>query len=130
MSIERCFVEGAPKPLGAYCHAAVLNNRLIVTAGLSARDPKTNQVPGLKLNEDGERISYDIRAETRSCLENLKMILEAAGGGLETVLEVQVFLTDMTFPRTTKSLLSILLKIRLLALRWESPRFRARLRSK
>lgn len=95
MGIERFFVEGAPKPLGAYCHAAVVDERWIVTAGLSARDPKTNRIPGLELSSSGERISYDIRLETRGCLENLKGIIEAAGGGLETVVEVQVFLTDM-----------------------------------
>lgn len=94
-TLERVFVEGAPRPLGAYCHAAVVDGHFIVTAGLSARDPKTNRVPGLELGASGERLSYDIKAETRGCLENLKQIVETAGGGLETVVEVQVFLTDM-----------------------------------
>lgn len=95
MPIERCLIAGAPKPLGAYCHAVIWDERLILTAGLSARDPQTGQVPGLSLSASGQRLAYDIRLETRACLNNLKIVLEGAGGGLDSVLEIQVFLTDM-----------------------------------
>ena len=73
--------------------------------GNSLRHPVTNDVPGLQLGKDGEKISYDIRAETRATLENIRAILEDAGSSLERILEINVFLTDMKdFRLTMKSL--------------------------
>lgn len=95
MAIERVFVKGAPKPLGAYSHAVVVDGRYILTAGLSGRDPRTNKVPGVVVNEKGERVSYDIRLEARACFQNLLDIVVAAGGSVESIVEVEVFLTDM-----------------------------------
>jgi len=36
-----------------------------------------------------------IEAQTRSCIENVRTVLEAAGSSLENVLDVTVYLTDM-----------------------------------
>lgn len=92
--IERCEIAGAPKPLGNYSHATAYGN-LVFVSGMASREFKTNQIPGLKLDAQGNRIAYDIAAETRATLENLKAVLEGAGSDLEHVLEVNVFLTDM-----------------------------------
>jgi 2-aminomuconate deaminase len=86
-------VVGAPKPLGSYSHAIAYGDFLFLS-GIASRDPITNQVPGLKM-EEGKRVSYDIRAETRGTLENIRHILQAAGSGLERILDIQVYLTDM-----------------------------------
>ncbi len=94
IAIERCEIPGAPKPLGHYSHAVAYGN-LIFVSGMASRDFRTNQIPGLKLDAQGNRLAYDIVAETRSTLENLKTVLEGAGSDLDHVLEVNVFLTDM-----------------------------------
>ena len=92
--IEMVLVPNAPKPLGNYSHA-VRYGTLIVVSGIAARDPLTDKVPGLKLGPDGQRLSYDIRLETRSTLENIRTILEGVESSLENILEVNTYLTDM-----------------------------------
>lgn len=39
--------------------------------------------------------NYDIEAQTRSCIENVKTILEGCGSSLDKVIDVQCFLIDM-----------------------------------
>jgi 2-iminobutanoate/2-iminopropanoate deaminase len=45
--------------------------------------------------ESGEMISGDIAEETRRVLENLKAVVEAAGGSLRDVVKVTVYLADL-----------------------------------
>lgn len=92
--ITRYRAPGAPNPLSAYSHAVGIGDLLFV-CGMGPRDPETNEVPGLSLGAKGERIRYDIRAETRQTLENIKRVLESAGSSLDRVVDVSVFLTDM-----------------------------------
>jgi len=68
---------------------------LVFLSGIASRDPVTNEVPGLKLSPSGEKVSYDIRQETRATLRTIAAILKTAGSSLEQVLEINVFLTDM-----------------------------------
>jgi 2-aminomuconate deaminase len=42
-----------------------------------------------------DEISKGIEAQTRSCIENIRKTLEAAGSSLEKVVDVTVYLTDM-----------------------------------
>ena len=92
IEIHNC--KEAPKPLGSYCHAASYGD-LIFVAGIASRDLVTNQVPGLKLDSTGKKISYDIRAETKGTLENIQTILKSVGSDLEHIIDVNVFLLDM-----------------------------------
>ncbi len=92
--IETLNTPKAPKPLGNYSHAVGYRD-LIFVSGIASRDFKTDQVPGLKLSPTGERLSYDIRLETKATLENIKTILEEAGSTLENILEVNTYLLDM-----------------------------------
>jgi 2-aminomuconate deaminase len=94
MKIDLVNAEGVPFALGAYSHAACYGD-FVFTAGIAARDAKTNTVPGLKLDADGKKVGYDIRLETRGTLENLRRTLEACGSDLEHVLEVNTYLLDM-----------------------------------
>jgi len=91
--LERVQCKGAPAPLGNYSHAIVAGDWVYVS-GMAARDPVTDQVPGLRV-EHGRKISYDIRAETKATLENVRKILETAGSDLSHVVDVTVYLTDM-----------------------------------
>jgi len=38
----------------------------------------------------------DIEAQTRQIFENMKAVLEAAGGGLDDVVRINVYLTDVS----------------------------------
>ena len=84
----------APSALGNYSHA-VCYQGLIFVSGMAGRNPQTNEIPGLKLDGQGKKIGYDIRAETRATLENISRVLQSAGSGLNRVLEVNVYLLDM-----------------------------------
>jgi 2-aminomuconate deaminase len=72
----------APRPVGPYPHARRLGN-LLFLSGIGPRDRETDAIA------DG------IEAQTRSCIENVKAILEDAGSSLENVIDVTVYLTDL-----------------------------------
>ena len=46
-------------------------------------------------SDDGSPADYDVEAQTRAVIENVKTILEASGSSLEKVIDVTVFLIDM-----------------------------------
>lgn len=93
-AIERLSVKGAPKPLGNYSHAVAYGD-LLYLSGVASRDFETDQIPGLVKDSHGNKIAYDIRAETKATLKNIKQILENTGSDLEHVLEVQTYLLSM-----------------------------------
>lgn len=92
--IESHYCKAAPHPLGNYAHATSFGD-LIFVSGIASRDFVTDEVPGLKLDNHGNKIAYDIRLETKATLENIRKILEDAGSDLEHVLEVNTYLLDM-----------------------------------
>lgn len=50
------------------------------------------------LDVDGKVVGVgDIRAQTRQALTNLKHLIEAAGGTLDDVARVMIYLTDMRY---------------------------------
>jgi 2-aminophenol/2-amino-5-chlorophenol 1,6-dioxygenase alpha subunit len=79
---EMVITEKAPRPVGPYPHARRVGN-LVFTSGIGPRRPGTHEIPS------------GIEAQTRSCIENIRTILEEAGTSLEKVLDVTVYLTDM-----------------------------------
>lgn len=79
---ECVFAEKAPEP-GHYSHA-VRYGKLLFLSGQVAEDPLT-----------GELVTGSIAAQTRRILENIKIVLEAAGSSLDKVLKVTVYLTDI-----------------------------------
>ena len=87
--------KAAPKPVGAYPHARRFGD-LLFLSGVGPRQPQTNEIPGGPVRKSsGEKQDYDIRAQTRATIENVKGILEASGASLQDVLDVTVFLIDM-----------------------------------
>lgn len=95
---ERIYTEAAPPPVGAYSHA-VRAGKLLFLSGQGARDPQTGRVRGLEVNQHGQTTRYDIGMQTRAAIENLKLVLESAGGTLEDMVDVTVFLLNMAdFP--------------------------------
>jgi reactive intermediate/imine deaminase len=87
--------EKAPKPYAAYAHARRVGD-LLYLAGIGPRHPVTNATTGGKVyDEKGKRLDYDVKAQTRQCIENIRTILKESGCDLEDVFDVSAFLIDM-----------------------------------
>lgn len=84
----------APPPVGPYPHARRVGDFIFVS-GMGPRRPGTAEIPGVHVDVLGNITSYDIVAQTKSTIENIKMVLEEMGSGLQDVVDVQVFLTNM-----------------------------------
>jgi 2-iminobutanoate/2-iminopropanoate deaminase len=78
--IERLMAPGTFHQ-APYCHAARAGNFLFVTGQIAA-DPAT-----------GDYVLGDIETETRRVMDNLTIVLEAAGFGLADVVSARAFLT-------------------------------------
>lgn len=66
----------------------ILIDGTLYAAGQTGRDLKTNKIP------------EDFETEVKTCLDNIAIVLKAAGMGFEDAVAVQVYLTDMDlFPR-------------------------------
>ncbi|HVA00639.1 MAG TPA: Rid family detoxifying hydrolase [Terriglobia bacterium] len=72
-----------PQPRGPYS-PAIIAGGFVFVAGQGPVNPATDE---LELG--------DIRSETRRTLENVRVILEAAGSSLRDVVRVGVFLSNM-----------------------------------
>jgi 2-iminobutanoate/2-iminopropanoate deaminase len=83
MSFEFVSTAQAPKAIGPYSQATIVNG-MIYTAGQIALDPATTEVVAGGVPEQTERV-----------MQNLRGILEAAGSSLSKVVKTTVFLTDM-----------------------------------
>ena len=87
--------DSAPKPVGAYPHARKVGD-LLYLSGVGPRQAGSDEIPGgATKNGSGQTQDYDIEAQTRACIENVKTILEAAGSSLDKVQDITVFLIDM-----------------------------------
>ena len=89
------FSENAPKAVRAYPHARRVGN-LIFVSGIGPRHPETNEIVGGAIkDENGKPMDYDIKAQTKQVLENIKSILEEVELSLEDVVDCLCFLVDM-----------------------------------
>tara|TARA_B100000287_G_scaffold392528_1_gene405029 strand:+ start:387 stop:1034 length:648 start_codon:yes stop_codon:yes gene_type:complete len=87
--------EGGPSAVGAYPHLRRVGD-LVYVSGMGPRQPGTNEIPGGPTKDDnGKSMEYDIRAQTHAVISNIRVILEEYGLGLENIVDVLVFLTDM-----------------------------------
>jgi len=73
----------APQPVGPYVQAVRAGDLLFVSAQLPL-DPMTNSL-----------IRSGVRAQTRRVLENIRAIVEAAGGTMASVTRTTVYLKNM-----------------------------------
>ena len=85
----------APEPVGLYPHARRVGN-LLFLSGVGPRERGTKKIPGVELNEQGEIISYNIETQCRSVFQNVRHIIEGAGSSWSQIVDVTVFLTNMT----------------------------------
>jgi len=90
----RIDTESAPAPLGSYPHARRVGN-LLFLSGIGPRQPGSKVPPGVELDAEGRVIAYDIETQCRSVFENIRIVLEAAGGRWDQLVDVTMFLTDL-----------------------------------
>lgn len=75
-----------PQKIGPFSLGVIAApGRLLFVSGMAAVD-RDMQVVG----------KGDIKAQTRKTLENIKAIVENAGGGIKDIVSVTVFLTDIS----------------------------------
>ena len=72
--------DKAPSAIGPYSQA-VMTSGMIYVSGQLPIDPSTGSFAG-----------DDIKAQTRQSLENIRAVLESAGGSLENVVKTTVLL--------------------------------------
>ncbi len=84
----------APEPVGLYPHARRVGD-LLFLSGVGPRERGTKEIPGVKLNDSGEIVSYNIETQCRSVFQNVRYILEDASSSWERIVDVTVFLTNM-----------------------------------
>jgi len=78
--------------LAKYPHAKIVGDLLFIS-GISSRLPD-NSHEGVILHENGF-VERNIQAQTRAVIQNIEVILQAAGASLHDLVDVTVFLTDM-----------------------------------
>lgn len=75
--------DKAPAAIGPYSQGTKIGN-MVFTSGQLGIDPQT-----------GEFVNSSIEEETRQSLENLKAVVEKAGGTLKNVVKVTIFIKNM-----------------------------------
>jgi reactive intermediate/imine deaminase len=83
MSKQAIHSDGAPAAIGTYSQA-IRTGDLVFLSGQIPLDPITAEVV------DGD---FEVRA--RQVFDNLKAVAEAAGGDLNQVVKLTIFLTDL-----------------------------------
>lgn len=94
------YTDKAPKPVGLYPHARRVGN-LLFLSGIGPREAGTNNIPGLVLDDKGNKVGYDIEKECHSVFKNVRTVLEESGSKWENLVDVTVFLTNMKDDFTT-----------------------------
>ncbi len=74
---------GAAKPVAPYSHAVSIDGWLFLTGQIP-------NVPG----DDAQPFADGIEEQTRRVMDNLAIVLSAAGYGLAEIVSARVFLTD------------------------------------
>ncbi len=97
-SANKINASNAPKPVGLYPHARKVGN-LLFLSGVGPRVAKSNEnesdVPGLKLDHNGNFLEFDFEKQCRSVFDNVNAVLEASGSSWANLVDVTVFLVNM-----------------------------------
>ncbi|GAA3677203.1 RidA family protein [Nocardioides ginsengisoli] len=89
---EAHLVAGKATPRGRFPHVKIAGG-FVYVSGTSSRRPD-NTFEGVEVDELGVT-NLDIRAQTRAVIENIRDLLEAAGAGLEDLVQVTTYLVNM-----------------------------------
>ena len=99
MAKEIIFTEDAPKAIGPYSQAVKAGGFLFVSG----------QIP---INpETGDLMTSSIEEQANQVILNLKSICEAAGSGLEDIVKLTIYLTDLgNFAKVNEAMLEYFLE--------------------
>jgi len=91
MSKKVIYSDGAPEPIGPYSQAIQAGNMLFISGQIAIQRSTGNILTG------------NIQQETKQVMENISVILRAAGLGLGNVVKTTIFLKDMNnFPQVNE----------------------------
>ena len=99
MTKEIIFTQKAPKAIGPYSQAVKAGGFLFVSG----------QIP---INpETGDLMTSSIEKQANQVILNLKSICEAAGSGLEDIVKLTIYLTDLgNFAKVNEAMLEYFLE--------------------
>lgn len=83
MSRQSIHTDAAPAAIGPYSQA-VRSGQTVYLSGQIPLDPST-----------GALVDGDITAQARRAFENLKAVCEAAGGSLDAIVRIGLYVTDL-----------------------------------
>lgn len=83
MKKESIHTDQAPAAIGCYSQA-IARGDLVFLSGQIPLNPETMELVG-----------GDFAAQVRQVISNLEAVCQASGGGLDDILKLTVFLTDM-----------------------------------
>lgn len=92
MTGDAILVDGKARPRGRFPHVKRAGD-LVFVSGTSSRRPD-GTFAGASADPMGVT-DLDIRAQTRAVIENVRDLLEAAGGGLSDIVNVTTYLVSM-----------------------------------
>ena len=91
--------DNAPQAIGTYSQAIKTDNTVYLS-GQIPLDPKT-----------GELVGGDIKAQINRVFENLAAVAEAAGGSMQDIVKLNVYLTDLVnFPIVNEAMANLFKK--------------------
>lgn len=84
MSRQAIHSDNAPASIGTYSQA-IRTGKLVFMSGQIPLDPATMEV-----------VDGDFEARARQVFDNLKAVAEAAGGDMNQIVKLTIFLTDLS----------------------------------
>ena len=93
MTAESIILQNRAGALAQYPHAKRVGD-LIFISGVSSRRAD-NSHEGVTVHEDGS-VALDITVQTRAVIQNIQVILKAAGADLDDVVDMTTFLMQMS----------------------------------
>jgi reactive intermediate/imine deaminase len=95
MQKELIQTDKAPQPIGCYSQAL----RVGTTVYLSGQIPLDPQT--------GKTIEGDFRSQVEQVFKNIQAVCEAAGGNLNAIVKLTVYLTDMAVFNTVNEVMDV-----------------------
>jgi len=85
--LQAIHTNQAPKAVGAYSQA-IMHQGMLYTSGQIGLD-----------SASGQMVADDVESQTKQVVSNLSAVISAAGGDLNQIIKVTIFLEDMNdFP--------------------------------
>lgn len=84
MTKQIIHTDAAPKAVGPYSQAVAASGKTVFLSGQIGLEPSS-----------GEMISENFDAQVRQAFANMQAVIEAAGGTLNDIVKLTLFLTDL-----------------------------------